>query len=84
MTKVLKKLIQPSLLLGLILLLVLATEAYLLYSKVYRSLNTDIGDVRLDSSVVRLDLANYTKTLNLLDSQQNFVPNTDIKTNMFK
>jgi len=67
-----KKFVKPGLLLFFVFILILAVEAYSFYVHVYGSLSTDAADAP-SGNVVRLDLASYNKTLQLLDSAKSFI-----------
>ena len=83
MKAIFKKIFQPSLFLTLVLVVFIIVEAYLLYSKTYLSLDTEI-DLNQKSNIVRLDLASYNKTLDLLDSYINFIAASKVTSNPFK
>lgn len=68
-----KKFIRPDLILILIFLLIFGLEIYLLYSRVYVNLSTEVNEAPTDN-IVRLDLASYSKTLILLDASKTFAP----------
>jgi hypothetical protein len=68
---IIKKVLRPSWVLILLFLLLLGVEAYILYSKVYGNLFTGINEeIVVENKIVRLDLNNYNKTLELLDGLQ--------------
>lgn len=69
-----KKLFNPGLILVLLFLLLIGVEAYVLYYKVYGNLSTGIEDVAVDVNIVRLDLNNYNKMVELLDSLNSYQP----------
>ena len=63
--------INFNLLLTLILLLVLAYEAFMVYQFVYLNLKVDADQI-VPLNVVRVDLKAYQDTINYLDTQKNF------------
>lgn len=65
------KFIRPQLLLSLLLIAMILFEVFLLYSKVYGNLSAD-AQTAPTGSVVRLDLAAYQKTVNLIDQLKSF------------
>ena len=74
MNKKITNIITPKLLLITIFILILAFEIYILYVGVYNNLSNDVIQPPTANNIVRLDLATYAKTLNLLDESKNFSP----------
>ena len=68
-----KKMINPVAILGIIFVVVIAIEAYLLYYRVYGSLLAQPDEVA-DEKIVRLDINSYNKTVQLLDAYRQYVP----------
>ena len=62
-----------TLILTLLLLAVLAAEAYFVYSNMYRSLSLKDDEIA-PSNVVRVDLKSYQRTIDLLDSLKSYQP----------
>jgi hypothetical protein len=62
------KIFHPRWVLTTVFLVLLTLEIYLLYSRVYKNLYTPIEDAPIEQNVVRLDVINYNKMLELLDS----------------
>ena len=79
-----KKFIRPAVILTLLFLLLIGIEAYLLYYKVYGNLSTDINDISVDVNIVRLDVSNYNKIIELLDSLNAYQPANPVVENPFK
>ena len=79
----LKKFVHPNIILAVVFVIVIGVEAYLLYFKVYAYLSTKVENVQAED-IVRLDLNNYNKTLELLDSLNTFAPENPSVNNPFK
>lgn len=62
------KAIRPKLVLTILFLILLGFEVYVLYFNVYGNLSTGVEDISVDTNIVRLDLKNYEKMLQLLDN----------------
>ncbi|MBX4191389.1 MAG: hypothetical protein KW804_01150 [Candidatus Doudnabacteria bacterium] len=77
-----KKFINPTLVLALMFIALVALEAYVLYYKVYGNLSTGIDD-SVDVNIVRLDVNNYNKMIELIDSLKAFEPHNEARDNPF-
>ncbi|OGE74327.1 MAG: hypothetical protein A3I07_02655 [Candidatus Doudnabacteria bacterium RIFCSPLOWO2_02_FULL_42_9] len=69
---IVKKFLHPTLLLTTIFVVLLLLEVYLLYSKVYTNLYVSITGAPIEQNIVRLDVTNYNKMLDLLDSLKTY------------
>lgn len=65
------KIIRPGLFMGIVFLIILLFEGFLLYAKVYKNLSAEPQTVSTES-IVRLDLISYDKTIRFLDDLRNF------------
>jgi len=65
---------KPGFVLVAIFALLLGYEIYLLYYDVYTNLTTEVQDISVNTNIVHLDLANYQKMLDLLDSVKVYTP----------
>ena len=79
-----KKILRPALILALLFLALLALEAYVLYYNVYGNLFTEIEDSSMDVNIVRLDVTNYNKMIELLDSLKDYTPANPAVENPFR
>jgi hypothetical protein len=79
-----KKIVSPTLILVLLFLMLVGIEASLLYNKVYGNLSTEFDDDSIDVNIVRLDINNYNKMIDLLDSLHSFQPENEVYENPFK
>jgi hypothetical protein len=69
-----QKYFRPKLVLITLFVIFLGFEMYILYYKVYTNLSVSIEEAPTNSNnIVRLDLTNYKKTLDLLDSLKAYV-----------
>lgn len=66
--------------LSIVLLLLLAYEAWVGYSQLYKSLFTS-PDVVATDNVIRVDLKSYQDTVNYLESLQTYTPDPEFITN---
>jgi hypothetical protein len=66
------KSIRAERILALIFFVIILLEGYLLYSRVYQTLNAE-ADLVSGGNVVRVDLNAYNQTLDLLDRLKIFV-----------
>ncbi len=83
--KSLQKYFRPKLILVALFVIFLSFEIYILYYKVYSSLTVSVEETPTNSSnIVRLDLTNYKKTLELLDSLKAYVGVEVTEHNPFK
>ncbi|MBX4187495.1 MAG: hypothetical protein KW802_04610 [Candidatus Doudnabacteria bacterium] len=71
---ILKKILNPTVILTILFAALLLVEAYWLYYKVYGNLSTNVEDAAVEVNIVRLDINNYNKMINLLDSLKVYKP----------
>ncbi len=82
--KVLKKVFSPGLILSLVFLALVAFEVYLLYYKVYGNLSTTVEEAFVENKIVRLNVNNYNKLVELMDEVKTFAPTNVISHNPFQ
>ncbi|MBI2356205.1 MAG: hypothetical protein HYV13_03320 [Candidatus Doudnabacteria bacterium] len=65
--------VKINFILTLVLALVLLWELYLAYIHIFKNFNQELPEVA-SSNIVRVNLENYRKTIDLLEEQENFAP----------